>query len=60
MQYLATSKVSKLKPKPNTIYPLIRLPQECFGAIGKTVDIYKTDFEFLFQLKEQKLKIENT
>jgi hypothetical protein len=45
VQYIGTSKISKLNPKPNTVYPLIRLPQGCVDSIGSIADIYKTEFE---------------
>jgi hypothetical protein len=42
MHYVGTSKISKLNPKPNLIYPLIRLPQEFNTIIGKTAHIYES------------------
>ena len=42
MRFVGSSKVSKLVPKPDIVYPLIRLPQECFKSIGKTANIYET------------------
>ena|SRR5665647_586754 len=39
MQYVGTSKISKLNPKPNLTYPLIRLPQRYRTIIGKTAHI---------------------
>ena len=42
MQYIGTSKISKLNPKPNLTYPLIRLPQRYKTVIGKTAHIYES------------------
>jgi hypothetical protein len=42
MQYIGASKIGKLNPKPNLIYPLIRLPQRCKAIIGKTAHIYES------------------
>jgi len=42
MQYIGTSKISKLNPKPNLTYPLIRLPQRYNTVIGKTAHIYES------------------
>ena len=39
MQYVGTSKISKLNPKQNPTYPLIRLPQRYRTIIGKTAHI---------------------
>jgi hypothetical protein len=35
-------KISKLNPKPNLTYPLIRLPQRYATVIGKTAHIYES------------------
>jgi hypothetical protein len=45
MQYIGTSKISKLNPKPNLTYPLVRLPQRCASVIGKTAHIYESSEE---------------
>jgi hypothetical protein len=45
MQYIGTSKISKLNPKPNITYPLIRLPQRYKTIIGKTAHIYELSEE---------------
>jgi hypothetical protein len=45
MRYLGKSKISKLHPQPNTIYPLIRLPQQCADVIGVTAHIFQTEHE---------------
>ena len=45
MQYIGTSKISKLNPKPNLTYPLIRLPQRYKTVIGKTAHIYESSDE---------------
>jgi hypothetical protein len=42
MQYIGTSKISKLNPKPNLTYPLIRLPKRYKSIIGKTAHIYES------------------
>ena len=42
MQYIGTSKISRLNPKPNLTYPLIRLPQRYATVIGKTAHIYES------------------
>ena len=42
MRYIGTSKISKLNPKPNLTYPLIRLPQRYKTVIGKTAHIYES------------------
>ena len=42
MQYIGTSKIGKLNPKPNLIYPSIRLPQRYKTVIGKTAHIYES------------------
>jgi hypothetical protein len=41
MRYVGKSKVSKLNPKPNLIYSLLRLPQEYEDIIGKIAHIYE-------------------
>ena len=41
-QYIGTSKISKLNPKLNLTYPLIRLPQRYATVIGKTAHIYES------------------
>ncbi len=57
MQYVGKSKISKLHPQPNTIYPLIRLPQQCADVIGETAHIFQTEHEgekaFLILLKNK-------
>jgi len=45
MQLVGKSTMSKLHPQPNTIYPLIRLPQQCNDATGEAVYIFKTEYE---------------
>ena len=45
MQYIGTSKISKLNPKPNLTYPLIRLPQNYKSIIGKTAHMYELSDE---------------
>ena len=45
MRYIGTSKISKLNPKPNLTYPLIRLPQRYKTIIGKTAHIYESSEE---------------
>ncbi len=59
MRYLGKSKISKLHPQPNTIYPLIRLPQQCADVIGETAHIFQTEHEgekaFLILLKNKEI-----
>ena len=45
MKAIGKSKISRMNPKPNIIYPFIRLPQECGDVIGQTVGIYETEHE---------------
>ncbi len=45
MKFIGKSKISKLHPQPNTIYPLIRLPQQCADVIGETAHIFQTEYE---------------
>lgn len=45
MNYVGKSKISKLSPKANIQYPLVRLPQSCGDSIGKTASIYETEHE---------------
>ncbi len=42
MQYIGTSKIGKINPKPNLTYPLIRLPQRYKAIIGKNAHIYES------------------
>jgi len=42
MQYIETSKIGKIHPKPNLTYPLIRLHQRYAHVIGKTAHIHKS------------------
>ncbi len=44
MHYVGKSKISKIHPKPNTSYPLLRLPQAFNDFIGKTTHIFETDY----------------
>ena len=45
MRFVGSSKVSKLVPKPDVAYPLIRLPQRYKTVIGKTAHIYESSDE---------------
>ena len=45
MRFVGSSKVSKLVPKPDVAYPLIRLPQTYKTFIGKTAHIYESSEE---------------
>jgi hypothetical protein len=45
MKPVGKSKVSKQTSKEDTVYPLIRLPQEYEGLIGNTVTIYETEHD---------------
>ena len=57
MHYIGKSKISKLHPQSNTVYPLIRLPQQCNDVIGETAHIFQTEYEgeraFLILLKNK-------
>ena len=56
MNYIGKSKISKLSPKPNIHYPLLRLPQSSVDTIGEMASIYETEHEgnraFLIVLDE--------
>jgi len=58
--YIGKSKISKLHPQPNTVYPLVRLPQQCNDVIGETAYIFQTEHEgekaFLILLKNKETK----
>jgi hypothetical protein len=45
MQYLGKTKVGKARPKPDTIYPTVRLPRKFINIIGETVHFYETQRE---------------
>jgi hypothetical protein len=45
MKLIGRSKISKINPKPNIVYPMIRLPRECADAIGMTATIYETEYD---------------
>jgi hypothetical protein len=45
MRHIGRSKIGKVTPKPNIIYPFARLPQECEEIIGKNVGIYETEYQ---------------
>ncbi len=45
MRYVGTSKISKIHPKPNTSYPLLRLPQAFNDFVGKTTHIFETEHD---------------
>ena len=45
MKLIGRSKISKINPKPTIVYPMVRLPQECADAIGKTATIYETEYD---------------
>ena len=45
MKLIGRSKISKINPKPNIVYPMIRLPQECNDVIGNTATIYETEYD---------------
>ena len=45
MHYIGGSKVGKVNPNPRSSYPLIRLPQQYSGFIGKTAHIFKTEHQ---------------
>jgi hypothetical protein len=57
MQFIGKSKISKLRPQAHTVYPLIRLPQQCADVIGETAHIFQTEHEgekaFLILLKNK-------
>ncbi len=43
MEPIGKSKISKLQPKKDTIYPLIRLPKSHSHLIGETAHIFEID-----------------
>jgi hypothetical protein len=45
MRYVGKSKISKIHPKPNASYPLLRLPQAFNDFVGKTTRIFETDYD---------------
>ncbi len=45
MKLIGRSKISKINPKPNIVYPMVRLPQECADVIGNTATIYETEYD---------------
>ncbi len=45
VKLVGRSKIGKVTPKPNIIYPFARLPQECGDVIGHNVGIYETEHE---------------
>ena len=45
MRYIGKSKISKINPKPNISYPLLRLPQAFNDFIGKTTNVFETENE---------------
>jgi len=45
MRYIGKSKISKIHPKPNSSYPLLRLPQAFNDFVGETAHIFETDYE---------------
>src|SRR5665647_3441242 len=45
MQYIGKTKIGKVQPNTNSTYPLLRLPQECGGAIGASAHLYEMRVE---------------
>ena len=45
MRYVGKSKISKIHPKPNASYPLLRLSQAFNDFVGKTTRIFETDHD---------------
>jgi hypothetical protein len=45
MKYVGKSKIGKVSPKPNVIYPFIRLPQQYIDAIGEKALIFETEHD---------------
>ena len=45
MRYVGKSKISKIHPKPNISYPLLRLPQAFNDYVGETTQIFEIDHE---------------
>ena len=45
MRYVGKSKISTIRPKLNTSYSLLRLPQVLNDFIGETIHIFETDHE---------------
>jgi len=45
MRYVGKSKISTIHPKPNTSYPLLRLPQALNEFVGKTTHIFEAEHD---------------
>ena len=45
MRYVGKSKISEIRPKPNTSYPLLRLPQTFKDFVGGTTQIFETNHD---------------
>jgi hypothetical protein len=45
MRFVGKSKISKIHPKPNTSYPLLRLLQAFNDFVGKTAHIFETEHD---------------
>jgi membrane-bound lytic murein transglycosylase len=45
MQPICTHKIGSHNSNPSYAYPVIRLPQEFIGLIGKRAKIYQTEYE---------------
>ena len=43
MKYIGKSKITRLRPKKNIEYPLLRLPQSHANLVGETAHIFKID-----------------
>lgn len=57
MKPIGKSKITKLSPKKDIVYPLIRLPQSYTELIGETAHIFKTEFNgktlFVLSLEDE-------
>jgi hypothetical protein len=64
MRYVGKSKISKIYPKPNTSYPLLRLPQAFSDFVGETIHIFETEhngkYAFLVVLDKNSDQAEQT
>lgn len=57
MKSIGKSKITRLSPKKDITYPLIRLPQSYTEIIGETAHIFKTEYNgkpvFILSLEEE-------
>jgi hypothetical protein len=50
MQFIGYTKIGKVNPKPDFIYPIIRLPPSCSDLIGKKANIYEATHQGKYAL----------